>query len=133
LQMKALVGAVAKLLGLTQSNGLERIPSIMRLAVFALAALLELSGCYLMWLGQKQSSLLLWLGGAFVLAGFGVVLAQVGDALPSRSYAVYGGIYIGAALVWMVAVDRHVPDRWDIAGVLLSLTGAMVILFGPRG
>jgi small multidrug resistance family-3 protein len=105
----------------------------MRLGIFALAALLELSGCYLMWLGQKQSSALMWLGGMVVLAGFGLVLAQVGDNLPSRSYAAYGGIYILGALLWMVIIDKYTPDRWDITGVALSLAGALVILFGPRG
>ncbi len=105
----------------------------MRIAFFALAALLELSGCYLMWMGQKQSSLLIWLGGAVVLAGFGLVLAQVGNELPSRSYAIYGGIYIAAALAWMVVIDRHTPDRWDITGVAISIAGALVIMFGPRG
>ena len=104
----------------------------MRLGLFALAALLELSGCYLMWLGQKQSSALMWLGGAVVLAGFGLVLAQAGDNLPSRSYAIYGGIYIAAALAWMIIVDKHAPDRWDITGVAFSIAGALVILFGPR-
>jgi small multidrug resistance family-3 protein len=105
----------------------------MRYSLFALAALLELSGCYLMWLGQKQSSLLLWLGGVAVLAGFGLALAQVSGGLPSRAYAAYGGIYIAAALAWMVAVDRHRPDTWDVAGVAICLAGAMVVLFGPRG
>jgi small multidrug resistance family-3 protein len=105
----------------------------MRLGIFAVAALLELSGCYLMWLGHKQSSLLLWIGGAVVLAGFGVVLAQAGDNLPSRSYAAYGGIYILGALFWMMIIDKHTPDRWDVIGVAISIGGAMVILFGPRG
>jgi small multidrug resistance family-3 protein len=104
----------------------------MRLGIFAFAALLELSGCYLMWMGQKQSSFLLWIGGAVVLAGFGLVLAQAGDNLPGRSYAVYGGIYIAAALMWLVVVDKHTPDRWDVTGVALSIAGALVILFGPR-
>jgi small multidrug resistance family-3 protein len=104
----------------------------MRLAIFALAAALELSGCYLMWLGQKQANGLLWLGGIVVLAGFGLALAQVADNLPGRSYAVYGGIYIAAALLWMVAIDKHIPDRWDITGAALSIAGAMVVLFGPR-
>jgi small multidrug resistance family-3 protein len=57
----------------------------------------------------------------------------VGDVLPSRSYAVYGGIYIAAALLWMVIVDKHTPDRWDVTGVAISIAGALVILFGPRG
>lgn len=104
----------------------------MRLSIFALAAVLELSGCYLMWLGQKQSSYLLWIGGAILLAGFGLVLAQVADNLPGRSYAIYGGIYIAAALFWMIVIDKHTPDRWDITGVAISIAGALVILFGPR-
>jgi small multidrug resistance family-3 protein len=104
----------------------------MRYVWFLFAALLELGGCYLIWLGQKQSSALLWLGGIAVLAGFGFALAQVSGALPSRAYAAYGGIYIAAALGWMIAVDRHAPDRWDIAGVAISIVGAIVILSGPR-
>jgi small multidrug resistance family-3 protein len=104
----------------------------LRLGLFALAALLELSGCYLMWLGQKQSSIFVWLGGAIVLVGLGLVLAQVGDNLPSRSYAVYGGIYILGALMWMIVIDKHTPDRWDITGAAISIAGALVILFGPR-
>ena len=104
----------------------------MRLALFVLAAILELSGCYLMWMGQKQANVLLLLGGIVVLAGFGLALAQVSDDLPSRAYAAYGGIYIAAALLWMVMVDKHTPDRWDITGVAISIAGALVVLFGPR-
>ena len=104
----------------------------MRYSFFALAAVLEITGCYLMWMGQKQANILLWLGGIIVLAGFGLALAQVSDNLPSRAYAAYGGIYIAAALVWMVLVDKHTPDRWDITGVAISIAGALVVLFGPR-
>jgi small multidrug resistance family-3 protein len=105
----------------------------MRLAIFAQAAVLELAGCYLMWLGHKQANLLLWLGGIVVLAAFGLALVQVSDNLPSRAYAAYGGIYIAAALAWMVLVDRHRPDFWDTTGVAISIAGALVVLFGPRG
>ncbi len=105
----------------------------MRLAIFAIAAFLELTGCYFMWLGQKQSSALLWIGGIVVLAGFGLALAQVSGNLPGRAYAAYGGIYIGAAFLWLVLVDKHTPDRWDVTGVAISIAGALVILFGPRG
>ena len=104
----------------------------MRYGYFILAALLELAGCYFMWLGQKQANLLIWLGGIAVLAGFGLALAQVSGNLPSRAYAAYGGIYIAAALAWMIAIDRHTPDKWDVAGVAISIAGAAVILFGPR-
>ncbi len=104
----------------------------MRHVAFVIAAILELGGCYLMWMGQRQSSALLWSLGIAALAGFGFVLAQVSDNLPSRAYAAYGGIYIAAAFLWMVVIDKNAPDKWDIVGVGLTLAGATVILFGPR-
>lgn len=104
----------------------------MRLALFALAAILEISGCYLMWWGQKQHSTWLWLAGIVVLAGFGLTLAQVSANLPSRAYAAYGGIYIAASVLWMIAVDKTWPDKWDTTGVAISLAGTLIILFGPR-
>jgi small multidrug resistance family-3 protein len=64
-----------------------------------------------------KSGLGIWLLGIAALAGFGFVLAQVSDNLPSRAYAAYRGIYITATLAWMVAVDKHTPDKWDIVGV----------------
>jgi small multidrug resistance family-3 protein len=105
----------------------------MRLGFFIISALLELTGCYLVWSGFKQGGWGLIAAGFVVLAAFGLVLAQAGDNLPSRAYAAYGGIYIAATLAWMVVVDKHTPDRWDMAGVAISLAGALVVLFGPRG
>ena len=37
-----------------------------------------------------------------------------------------------AALLWLWLVEGVRPDRWDMAGVALSLVGAGVILFGPH-
>lgn len=104
----------------------------MRYGFFALAAVLEISGCYLMWWGQKQSNLVLVALGIAVLAGFGLALAQVSDNLPSRAYAAYGGIYIAASLLWMIFIDKHTPDKWDLTGVSLALAGAAIIILGPR-
>lgn len=105
----------------------------MQIAAFVLAAVLEISGCYLMWLGQSRHNMLMTLAGIGLLAGFGWVLSQVDSGFPTRTYAIYGGIYIAMALVWMVAVDRTAPDRWDAIGVAVALVGSAIIFFGPRG
>jgi len=49
-----------------------------------------------------------------------------------RAYAVYGGIYIIASLVWLWLVEGKLPDRWDVLGALICLVGALIILYGPR-
>ena len=50
-----------------------------------------------------------------------------------RAFAAYGGVYICASLVWMAAVEKTLPDRWDLIGGAVCLAGAALILFGPRG
>ena len=44
----------------------------------------------------------------------------------------YGGVYITASIFWMWVVERSMPDRWDIIGLLVCLIGAGIILFAPR-
>ncbi len=103
------------------------------LALFLLAALLEIGGCFAFWsvLRLGRSPWLL-LPGALALILFAVALSRVEAAFAGRAYAAYGGIYIASALLWLLLVERTVPDRWDIAGGLLCLTGALLILLGPR-
>jgi small multidrug resistance family-3 protein len=39
---------------------------------------------------------------------------------------------VAASLVWLVAIEGKMPDRWDLTGGALCLLGCAVILFGPR-
>jgi small multidrug resistance family-3 protein len=39
-----------------------------------------------------------------------------------RAYAIYGGIYIVAALSWLWAVEGFRPDRWDVTGAAVCLS-----------
>jgi len=48
------------------------------------------------------------------------------------TYAVYGGVYIAASLVWLWVVERQQPDRWDFIGAAVCILGAAIILFAPR-
>jgi small multidrug resistance family-3 protein len=66
------------------------------------------------------------------LASFAWVLTRTDADFAGRAYAAYGGVYIAASLGWLWMVEGARPDRWDLAGATLCLTGAAVILLGPR-
>jgi small multidrug resistance family-3 protein len=106
---------------------------ISTIALYGLAAFLEIAGCYLVWAWQRLG----WHGGwallgVAALAGFAFVLTKIDSQFAGRAFAAYGGVYIAAALIWAMAVERQIPDRWDWAGAGLCLIGAALILFGPR-
>ncbi|HBM09398.1 MAG TPA: hypothetical protein DD403_15085, partial [Pseudomonas sp.] len=48
-------------------------------------------------------------------------------------YAAYGGVYIGAAIVWLWIVDGIRPTGWDLLGSAIALLGMAIIMFAPRG
>jgi small multidrug resistance family-3 protein len=100
--------------------------------LFALTALAEIIGCYLpyLWLKTGAPAWVL-LPAALSLAAFAWLLTLHPNAA-GRVYAAYGGVYIGVALAWLWAVDGIRPTMWDIAGVLVCLLGAAIIMFAPR-
>ncbi len=103
------------------------------LAAFAAAALFEIAGCFAFWAWLKLGKSALWLiPGVIALALFAYLLTLVDSPLAGRAYAAYGGIYIAAALVWGWLIEGHAPDRWDVGGAAICLTGMAVILFAPR-
>lgn len=100
--------------------------------LFALSALAEIVGCYLpyLWLREGKSAWLL-VPAAVSLALFAWLLT-LHDTASGRVYAAYGGVYIGAALMWLWAVDGIRPTNWDIVGVLVALIGMGIIMGQPR-
>jgi len=100
---------------------------------FSLAAVAEIAGCFSFWAWLRLGRSALWLApGMASLALFAVLLTRVDSDAAGRAYATYGGVYIAASLLWLWAVEHRTPDRWDLAGAALCLTGAGVILLGPR-
>ena len=90
-------------------------------ALFVLTAVAEIIGCYLpyLWL-KKQAPAWVLLPAALSLAVF-VWLISLHPQAAARTYAAYGGVYIGVALLWLWQVDG-VPLRWsDWLGAALSL------------
>jgi len=105
----------------------------MTLVWFALAAAAEIAGCFAFWAWLRKDASPWWLlPGVASLILFAWALTRVDAAYAGRAYAAYGGVYILASLLWLWRLEGVRPDRWDIAGAVLCLTGAAVILFGPR-
>jgi len=106
----------------------------MKIAVFyVLAAIAEIAGCFTFWMWLRQDRTVWWLApGVLCLAAFAYFLTRIDADAAGRAFAVYGGVYIVASLIWMWAVERQTPDRWDMIGALVCIIGSAVILLGPR-
>lgn len=101
-------------------------------ALFLVAALAEIGGCFAFWAWLRLDRSPLWLiPGMVSLAIFAWVLALSEAEAAGRTYAAYGGIYILSSLVWLWAVEGLRPDRWDMTGASICLLGAMIIFYGP--
>jgi small multidrug resistance family-3 protein len=103
------------------------------LFIYLGAALAEIAGCFAFWAWLRLHQSVWWIvPGLASLALFAYLLTLVEASAAGRAYAAYGGVYIAASLAWLLAVEGSRPDRWDVIGADICLTGAAVILFGPR-
>jgi small multidrug resistance family-3 protein len=100
---------------------------------YLLAAAGEIAGCYAFWAWLRtQRSPWFAVPGVISLVIFALALTRIDTLYAGRAYAAYGGIYILSSLVWLWAVEGIRPDRWDALGAAICLSGAAVILLGPR-
>ncbi|MEV1319718.1 YnfA family protein [Micromonospora arborensis] len=104
------------------------------LVLFALAALAEIGGAWLVWQGWREQRGLWWIAAGVVALGcYGFVATLQPDANFGRILAAYGGVFVAGSLGWAMVVDGFRPDRWDLAGAALCLLGVAVIMYAPRG
>lgn len=101
--------------------------------LFALAALAEIGGAYLVWIGLKdgRGAWAVALGGVALIA-YGVIAALQPSGEFGRVLAAYGGVFIAGSLLWGVAFDGFRPDRYDVIGASIALVGVAVIMYAPR-
>jgi small multidrug resistance family-3 protein len=100
------------------------------IALFVAAALAEIGGAYLIWLGLKEHRGLLFVGlGAMALTLYGVLASFQPSNEFGRVLAAYGGVFIVGSLLWGVVFDDFRPDRADVAGALVCLTGVGIIMY----
>ena len=101
--------------------------------LFALAALAEIGGAWLVWQGVREHRGWVWAGAGVIALGLYAFVATLQpDAHFGRILAAYGGVFVAGSLVWGVVADGFRPDRWDVAGALVCLVGVAVIMYAPR-
>lgn len=103
------------------------------LVLFAVAALFEIGGAWLVWQGIREQRGWIWVGaGVIALGAYGMVATLQPDANFGRILAAYGGVFVAGSLGWAMIVDGFRPDRWDVAGALVCLLGVALIMYNPR-
>lgn len=101
--------------------------------IYASAAVAEIAGCFAFWAWLRLGHSAWWIApGLASLALFAYLLTFADSAAAGRAYAAYGGVYIVSSLIWLWAVEGVRPDRWDTIGAVVALSGAAIILLGPR-
>jgi small multidrug resistance family-3 protein len=106
---------------------------IRSLLLFAVAALAEIGGAWLVWqTAREHRSAWFAAAGVVALGAYGFVAAFQPDPHFGRILAAYGGVFVAGSLGWAVVVDRFRPDRYDLAGALICLAGVAIIMYAPR-
>jgi small multidrug resistance family-3 protein len=110
------------------------VVTVRSVALFLLAAVLEIGGAWLVWQGIREHRGWAWVGaGAVALALYGLVATAQPDAAFGRVLAAYGGVFIAGSLLWAAVADGFRPDRWDVGGAVVCLVGVAMIMYAPRG
>jgi small multidrug resistance family-3 protein len=108
--------------------------SLRSVALFVLAAFLEIGGAWLVWQGVREHRGIAWIGAGIIALGlYGFVATLQPDATFGRILAAYGGVFVAGSLLWGVVADGYRPDRFDVIGAAVCLAGVAVIMYAPRG
>ena len=101
--------------------------------LFALAAVAEIGGAWLVWQGVREHRGLVPVAlGVAALGAYGFVATLQPSGEFGRVLAAYGGVFVVGSLAWGAALDGFRPDRFDLAGAALCLLGVAVIMYAPR-
>jgi small multidrug resistance family-3 protein len=102
--------------------------------LFTVAAVAEIGGAWLIWQGVREHRGAWWIGaGMLALGAYGFVATFQPDPNFGRILAAYGGVFVAGSLAWAMLLDGFRPDRYDLAGAAVCLTGVALIMYAPRG
>jgi small multidrug resistance family-3 protein len=103
------------------------------IALFAAAAIAEIGGAYLVWIGLREDKGVLFVILGFLALGlYGLIATPQPSSEFGRVLAAYGGVFIVGSIAWGMAFDSFRPDRYDLAGAAICLLGVGVIMYAPR-
>ena len=101
--------------------------------LFAVAALFEISGAWLIWQGWREHKGLWFIAAGVIALGlYGFVATFQPDPHFGRILAAYGGVFVAGSLAWGMIVDKFKPDRYDLIGATICIIGVAVIMYAPR-
>ena len=108
------------------------IDSLTSLGIFSFAAVLEISGGYLIWrwLKNHQGKIIGIIGG-LILFSYGVIMTLQPENF-GKVYAAYGGFFVVSSLLWGYWIDKKKPDKFEILGSVIVLIGIAVMFYFPR-
>lgn len=99
--------------------------------LFAVTAVAEILGCYLVYLWLKQGKSAWLLAPAAASLALFAFLLTLHPFAAGRTYAAYGCLYIAFAVGWLWLIEGVRPTAWDAAGVAIALAGMAVIVLQP--
>lgn len=102
-------------------------------ALFVAAALAEIGGAYLVWIGLREGrGVLVAAVGVLALGLYGIVATLQPENEFGRVLAAYGGVFIVGSIAWGMAFDGFRPDLYDLVGGAICLIGVGLIMYVPR-
>lgn len=99
--------------------------------LFAVTAIAEILGCYLVFLWLKQGKSAWLLAPAAASLALFAFLLTLHPFAAGRTYAAYGCVYIAFAIGWLWLIEGVRPTAWDVAGAAIALAGMAVIVLQP--
>jgi small multidrug resistance family-3 protein len=101
--------------------------------LFAAAALAEIAGAYLVWIGLREGrGVLVAAAGVLALGLYGIVATLQPENEFGRVLAAYGGVFIVGSIAWGVVFDSFRPDLYDLVGAAICLIGVGIVMYAPR-
>ena len=114
-------------------DSIALVTVVRSLLLFAVAAVAEIGGAWLVWQGVREHRGWIWVGaGVLAMGAYGLVATLQPDANFGRILAAYGGVFVAGSLAWGVVADGFRPDRYDVIGAIVCLVGVSVIMYAPR-